>query len=195
MHRDIWYECGGYDQRFIYMDGMEVDMTLRLSAAHQAINLGELVDHAFYHLDHGHPRVSRSVNRHERKTNPPTGLDHMPKEFHPNDADWGLRNRPLDILLAPPGRERREGSRLQRQARWPMFVAISLLSWLQVAVDGAPGNLRKSLRRARKLLGRLGGRYVKRRLERLGGSAVGRLARPQRISAKATTLRDRGDRR
>ena len=173
MHRDIWYACGGFDEQFIYMDYMELDMTLRLSTKYQVINFGELVDCAFYHLDHERPRVSRHVNRYERKTNPLRSLDDMPGEFSPNAAGWGLHDRPIDVVSAPPVQETPAGARRRPHTEWTMFVATSLLSTLQAAVDasivGAPVYAKKSYRRGKRLLGRLGGRRIKRRLAQLGG--------------------------
>jgi hypothetical protein len=196
LHRDIWYECGGFDERFIYMDYMELDMTFRLASTYQVINLGELVDYAFYHLDHERPRVSRHVNRYERKANPIGSLDNMPGELCPSGMDWGLYNHRLDVLPSSSDGQRRGTSRLQ--ARWTAFVAISLLSALQTTPDVSIAYLIKGLRRIRArrrirwLVGRLGGRRVKRLVARLGPS-VRRVSSPQQTSTEETISPKRGD--
>jgi hypothetical protein len=97
LHRDLWYECGGLDERFIYMDWMEVDMILRLTPKYTLVNLGELTDLDLYHLDHGPARVEWSAQRN-RKQNPIRDLDNLPDEVHPNGENWGLIQYPLEVL-------------------------------------------------------------------------------------------------
>lgn len=96
VHRDLWHECGGYDERLIFYNWMETDMILRLSRKYPIIDLGALVDYDFYHLEHQHPR--NHATRHAKK-NRPVDLTATP-EFHPNNKDWGLLNVPLPIAKA-----------------------------------------------------------------------------------------------
>ena len=131
MHRDIWHECGGYDERFIYMDFMEMDVILRLSSRYQVVDLGELVDCAFYHLDHECPRITRHVNRYRRKTNPWRTLDDMPEEFAPNSVDWGLAKHDLEVLPGCAGAA--AGSALA--ATLPAVALLSLVTGVQTAGD------------------------------------------------------------
>ncbi|HUS22408.1 MAG TPA: hypothetical protein VMZ66_10400, partial [Aeromicrobium sp.] len=51
-HRDLWRECGGYDERMIYMNDMEIDMVERLLPKYPIMDLGAQIGYDFYHLDH-----------------------------------------------------------------------------------------------------------------------------------------------
>jgi hypothetical protein len=186
MHRDIWYRCGGFDERFIYMDYMELDLTLRLSGEYQVIDFGDLVDNAFYHLDHERPRISRRVNRYERKANPLGSLDNMPAELCPNGADWGLHNHQLEVLQTSLEPQRSRSSRQQLPVRWTAFVAITLLSALQAMGDVLISYVIRGLRRIKWVLGLLGGRRVKRLVERHRSA---RRLSSQEIATEETSLR------
>lgn len=130
MHRDVWHDCGGYDERFIYMDFMEMDVILRLSARYQVVDLGELADCAFYHLNHERPRVSRHVNRYRRKVNPWRTLDDMPEEFAPNGGEWGLVKHDLEVL---PGRaSEADGSFVPS---WLACATLTLVTVGETAID------------------------------------------------------------
>jgi hypothetical protein len=135
LHRNLWYECGGYDERFIYMDWQEVDMILRLTPRYTLINLGELTDHDMYHLDHGPPRVAWSASRN-RKTNPVRDLDNRPEQIYPNSEDWGLVQYPLEVLPYSPRRDGGEtGIPDQPRFSWLAFTSLLLFSGVQIAVD------------------------------------------------------------
>jgi hypothetical protein len=131
MHRDIWHECGGYDESFIYMDFMEMDVILRLSSRYQVVDLGQLVDCAFYHLNHERPRVTRHVNRYRRKVNPWRTLDDMPEEFAPNSAEWGLARHDLEVL---PGRAA-EPAGSSFVPTWLACATLSLVAAAETVVD------------------------------------------------------------
>jgi hypothetical protein len=89
--RDIWRSCGGYDEEMLYMNGMEINMILRLLPKYPMVNLGEMTDCDFYHLEHYHPFVPRMSSIY-RKVNREWRLD-----FNPNGADWGLAKHSLTI--------------------------------------------------------------------------------------------------
>jgi len=94
LHRNLWNESGGYDERMIYMNDMEINMIFRLMQRYRLVNLGKLVECDFYHLEHYHPRVPRKSSTY-RKVNP---LSHkQPDVFHPNTEDWGLANYCLRV--------------------------------------------------------------------------------------------------
>ena len=42
-HRDLWSECGGYDERMIYMNDMDTNMIERLRMEYELVDLGSLV--------------------------------------------------------------------------------------------------------------------------------------------------------
>jgi hypothetical protein len=135
LHRNLWYECGGYDERFIYMDWQEVDMILRLTPKYMLINLGELTDHDLYHMDHAHPLGAWEAGRN-RKSNPTRDFDNRPEEFFPNGEDWGLIRYPLELLpaLSHPETEKVAASG-QSRAKWLAFTLVTLVSGSQIALD------------------------------------------------------------
>jgi hypothetical protein len=149
LHRDLWYECGGYDERFIYMDWQEVDMILRLTPKYTLINLGELTDHDLYHLDHAKHRPwsfgryrktvptlqNWSVSRN-RRTNPVRNLENRPDVFYPNDEDWGLMEYRFELLPPRPAQPGREaGSRDLPPIRWLVFLLSIFITGAQTAAD------------------------------------------------------------
>lgn len=101
LHRTLWEECGGYDERMIYMNSMETNMTRRLLPKYAMTNLGELCDYDFYHLEHYHPwvprlsRVYRKVNSHQEFA--------TPDALNPNGDGWGLRDAQVEVRRARAG--------------------------------------------------------------------------------------------
>ncbi len=95
-HRDVWHDCGGYDERMIYYNWMETDMIQRLSRKYPIVDLGALVGCDFYHLEH-QPRFDAKA-RHARK-NRRVDFAATP-ELHPNRANWGLFDVPLAMSKA-----------------------------------------------------------------------------------------------
>lgn len=107
LYRDIWNWCGGYDEKLIYYDWMEVDIILRLKEKYAVVDLGKLVNYDFYHLDHYQLRASWSAVLHPRaksaKSNPYIlNLETPPTLLHPNSKDWGLGCYPLEIVGYSP---------------------------------------------------------------------------------------------
>jgi len=95
VHRNLWNECGGYDERMIYMNAMEVDMAFRLMEKYQMVDLGKLVNFDFYHLEHYHPLAVRKSSTY-RKGN--VEFWKQSNDFHRNAKDWGLVQYPLEAL-------------------------------------------------------------------------------------------------
>jgi hypothetical protein len=151
LHRDIWEECGGYDERFLYMDWQEVDMILRLTPKYALVNFGEITDHDIYHLDHGNPWVSWGTRRH-RRTNPIRDLEHMPDAFYPNGASWGLADRPLELRGAS---DEGAGFAWERETRsaWAALLVVLVVAGIQSAGDWGIVHM-KSLLRAIRNFGR-----------------------------------------
>jgi len=98
VHRNLWHECGGYDERMIYYNWMEADMMCRLRAKYAVTDLGALTGYDFYHLEHFHPRGALFARPHVIK-NAPVDLKQTPP-MHPNGADWGLADQPLTVDAA-----------------------------------------------------------------------------------------------
>lgn len=114
MHRSLWFESGGYDERMIYMNAMETNLARRLLMKYDAVNLGALDRHDFFHLEHYHPQAVRKTSTH-RKVNPHLPFS-KPDTFNPNGERWGLSQYAFDmrhsslptIPTAPPSSAWRE---------------------------------------------------------------------------------------
>ena len=131
LHRDLWDASGGYDERMIYMNDMEIDMATRLMTRYPIIDLGPLVRHDFYHLDHYHPRGPRASSAHRRVNTP------IPREdlgLRPSGDAWGLAAAAFDVGPAvwcrPVVRPWPAAV-----AAAPSFVALVLWTSLQSGVD------------------------------------------------------------
>jgi hypothetical protein len=105
VHRDLWFECGGYDERMKYYNWMETDMILRLiQRGYTVVDLGKLIDYDFYHLEHYPPGVAGAFFAN-RKKNPWINLENPPKlDFHPNGEAWGLIQYSIETESCPPTR-------------------------------------------------------------------------------------------
>ena len=98
LHRQLWSECGGYDESFIYYGFMEFDLFLRLRMRYEGVDLGLVVDDDFYHLDHvpgwliwHKPRLGVA------KGNPVRTAENPPPEFCPSGSGWGLIDHHLAL--------------------------------------------------------------------------------------------------
>jgi len=132
LHRNLWEECGGYDERMIYVNAMEVDMTSRLIRKYLMVDLGTLVNYDFYHLEHYHPW---SIRRTSRKRNP-----EQPNVFHPNSKNWGLAEYPLEVL---PYNGKIKAEAVGRvQFELPRFLLLMGLVGAQIARDSPIVSLR-----------------------------------------------------
>jgi hypothetical protein len=127
LHRDLWNECRGYDEDFIYFNWMETEMVGRLSQKYPIVNLGKIVDYDFYHL--GHNRYARRrPGASKRKRNPVLDFKTLPRAFSANSKEWGLAKLPLQIVLA----QTEIGSSGTRDGRSEPGVP-SFLAWIVVA--------------------------------------------------------------
>jgi hypothetical protein len=94
MHRKLWHECRGYDERLIYWGWLEGDLGYRLSQRYELVNLGPLVGHDFYHLEHAQQRVpgnSKRLNKQQHS-------DHV---YAANNDRWGLGGCQLELQPYP----------------------------------------------------------------------------------------------
>ena len=94
-HRNLWHECGGYDERLIHYNWMEADMICRLRQRYSVVDLGELIDHDFYHLEHFHSRAAWVARSHSI-SNPSVDVEKPCSILHPNAETWGLHHHPLE---------------------------------------------------------------------------------------------------
>ena len=98
LRREVWAECGGYDERMIYMNDMETNMTRRLLPRYAMVNLGEMCDYDFYHLEHYHPWVQRLSRIYRKVNNDPQFA--RPDSINPNGETWGLKDYNLEVVPA-----------------------------------------------------------------------------------------------
>jgi hypothetical protein len=133
-HRSLWNECGGYDERMIFMNSMETDMIHRLMMrGYELVDLGRLVEQDFFHLEHYHPSVPRksglyrNVNRYD-----PLG---KPDAFFPNGTNWGLEEYSLQVS-AFCGRTD-QNILMARPFEVPSFTLALLLIGTQMLGDSA----------------------------------------------------------
>lgn len=131
IHRDLWAECGGYDERFIYYNWMEVEMILRLRQRYSLIDLGKIVDYDFYHLDHRNPRARLTRRDFGQKAN----IFHLdpsapPLPFDPNAEAWGLSAFKLEVA---PGMEASPRPRCWFDS--VVFAALVANTRLQLMLD------------------------------------------------------------
>ena len=94
MHRDLWHSSRAFDERFIYWGFNDIDITLRLSAQHDFIQLEHFGVNSL-HMEHWSKPRDYSPEKMFRKLNP---VDNLVPEFAPNGQDWGLGQ--FDIPLA-----------------------------------------------------------------------------------------------
>jgi len=129
-HRNLWHECGGYDERLIYYNWMETEMICRLGSRCTMVDLGELTDDDFYHLEHYHPRTKLTGRRHPVK-NAAVNLALPHDVFHPNTDAWGLRDYPLTLQrglsAARAGKSAVEARRFREDAAF--IAAMGRLAW------------------------------------------------------------------
>ena len=90
MHRDLWAECSGYDEKLIHWGWMEIDLGLRITQKHPWFDMSHNFKTFIYHMEHYRPETGRAVTR---KYNP------MNKNnvYRPNGDDWGLARYDLEI--------------------------------------------------------------------------------------------------
>lgn len=133
VHKQVWAECGGYDERMIYLNDMEENMVVRLMQRYEVVNLGEYVDYSFYHLEHKHPWDGRKAARN-RKVNDKSFK--TPALFLANGENWGLRQYALEVkparaTITESGR-RWAGGPL---GEWIVFIGAALVDGSRIALD------------------------------------------------------------
>jgi hypothetical protein len=134
IHRNLWNECGGYDERLIYMNAMEINMIARLMKKYKIVNLGQLVNYVFYHLEHYHPWVRRSSSTH-RKINP-EAIFAKNDILNPNGSDWGLDQYHFEKLpYSPNGNKAERVTFSPPTFRWLSFTLLLVSTGAQMAWD------------------------------------------------------------
>lgn len=150
VRRDVWDECGGYDERMIYMNAMESNMVKRLQMKYAIVDLGALCSHDFYHLEHYDPWTPRRSSVH-RKVNPHLPFS-QPDTINPNGAGWGLPENHFDL---GPARSRTTDMSLQGgPGAFLQFAGLMLIVLPLITFDTIGLTMRKQALRVRSYLSR-----------------------------------------
>lgn len=88
MHRKLWDEVGGYDERLIYYWFMDVDLATRLINKYPVVNIGKVFGYHFFHLEH--INVGFKFRHSHRKLNPDWAKSFNKPILNPNGNNWGL---------------------------------------------------------------------------------------------------------
>lgn len=139
LHRDLWFESGGYDERMIYMNAMETNHILRLLPKYEMVDLGKLSGFDFYHLEHYHPWTVRKSSAH-RKVNPHLPFS-QPENLNPNGEAWGMRDYNLELI---PAREGKDQPGDQRGSA--SFALLMMRIGPMIAIDRVGLSTRKQMR-------------------------------------------------
>ncbi|MBI2901303.1 MAG: hypothetical protein HYY17_14055 [Planctomycetes bacterium] len=94
MHRDLWSECRGYDERMVFWGSVDLNLAAR------ALRRSPWVDMTrrgfeLYHLNHHGPGGAAGPSRVWN----PRKFDGLP--FCPNGPDWGLGDRTFEEFVYP----------------------------------------------------------------------------------------------
>ncbi len=111
LHRDLWHECRGFNENYIYRNAMEVEMANRLMQKYPMINLGTYTNYAFFHL--GHERViegkqGRKIQDAQDIIISPLNEPHALKpteldgNLTVNGHDWGMADHHVNPIQIPP---------------------------------------------------------------------------------------------
>ncbi len=94
MHRDMWDDLGGYDERLIYYWFMDVDLGTRLIQKYPIVNIGKAFGYDFFHLEH--IRQGIRFRHSHRKLNPDWSKSFDKPVLNPNGSEWGLSKYNLE---------------------------------------------------------------------------------------------------
>jgi hypothetical protein len=92
LHRSLWEESCGYDERLIYWGWMEIDLYLRVTQRYPWVDLDNHGVHLF-HIEH-YPH--RNTGAQTRKMNPME----VPASFSTNNPNWGFAETELQVVTA-----------------------------------------------------------------------------------------------
>lgn len=91
MHRDLWYACGGTDERFRYWGWSDIDLVLRVTQRYPLVHLNHF-GVCPVHMEHYPEGRNYDPKTFHRKINRP----HDNPSFRANDDNWGLGNINLE---------------------------------------------------------------------------------------------------
>jgi len=84
--RLVYWDLGGYDEKNIYKNAMEVEFFWRLKCVLEVVDLGKLMNYDFYHLWH-----DRGDNDERQKNVLPEPGSVHDLSLKPNGDGWGLK--------------------------------------------------------------------------------------------------------
>ncbi len=140
MHRALWYEAKGYDERLIYWGWMETDLISRLGRSYTVHDIKTFAGRSFYHLEHVPVRIPRIPRRKNRRE--------FPDALAVNDEGWGLSRHRLAIheydgsVIAVDGHDRFSGHMFPHHHIRALLGIVGL--WVRYSVllcYGIPRNL------------------------------------------------------
>lgn len=149
VHRNLWHECGGYDEDMIHMGGMEGNMIARLMKKYRIVDLGSVVDHDFYHLEHYHPWMERHCYTFRKGNDDAFRMEPRLRDFNPNGPSWGLAGS--ELVRDGVVEHRRSESRF-RESAWksvPFILTVGaqiMFESIALMLVKAPGRLTARLR-------------------------------------------------
>ena len=118
MHRNLWQECGGYDERLIYRGMMEFDLGKRVTSKYEWFDLTSL-GLATFHLEHSYGRMVTT-----RKWNPASWKS---LQFNPNSPDWGLNEYTLKEFVYPATRVEERDIKQEQSVRLNFVLLCSIV--------------------------------------------------------------------
>lgn len=130
MHRSLWHDLRGTDERLGSWGWHEIEMALRVTEYHPWVELSSLGVVSF-HMDH--PPSGRRAFIVKEKANPRI----YNLAFQINDENWGLGNHELEIQTPKnvcAAEEVGDSSALPRESDSPK-VASWAQSWQEIAVE------------------------------------------------------------
>jgi hypothetical protein len=128
LHRRLWQEASGYDERLLYWGFMETELAYRLGSKYPPVDLEKLIGCHFYHLRHSRNRFVLTRRRKNPKTRSP--------ETSPPEQ-WGLAQYALNLEPAPEATTQQHsagtaGGRehaAQRRSLVPRYAFAVLKEW------------------------------------------------------------------
>ena len=93
LHKKLFHQVGGYDERMIYWGYQDTDLFLRLwTAKYLAEDLCRTLDAKLLHLDH--PRLHCGMSN-----NPHLANRTLTKGISPNEDSWGISNIKFEEII------------------------------------------------------------------------------------------------
>ena len=121
MHRRLWHELSGYDERLLYWGYMETELLQRAGARFPIIDLERVRACRFFHLGHSPRRIAVTGRRKNLRRTP---------EQRPAAADWGLACHEFAMCRAEPAVSSGESRELMAPgAASPMHLLSILKEW------------------------------------------------------------------